>query len=85
MKSNRNEEIVENTIEPVVEKKEPIRPKKYIITVDNLALRVGPGTDYEKLGLADAGLTLITEIKNGYGKLADGSGWVSMSYVRKAD
>lgn len=61
------------------------RPEKYIITVTNLALRVGPGKDFEKIGLAEAGQTLIERVENGYGKLADGSGWVSMDYVRKVD
>lgn len=97
MKSNReaNKEIQETFEQPVEkvvkemteeqEKKAPVIPKKYIVTVTNLALRIGPGKEYDRIGLADAGTTLITEIKNGYGKLADGSGWVSMSYLRKAD
>lgn len=62
-----------------------IKPKKYIVTITNLALREGPGFDYDKIGIADAGQTLITEIQNNFGKLADNSGWVCMDYVRKAD
>ena len=75
-----------NETEAVVkEEKQSVRPKKYIITVTNLALREGPGKEYEKIGIADAGTTLIEKVENGYGKLADGSGWVSMEYTRKVD
>ena len=86
MRSNKEDFNEQKTIEDTkTEKKIMTRPKKYIITVTNLALREGPGTDYEKIGIADSGVTLISEIENDYGKLADGSGWVSMNYVRKAD
>ena len=61
------------------------KPKKYVITVTNLALREGPGKDYDKIGIADAGQTLIDNIENDFGHLADGSGWVSMQYTRKVD
>jgi len=77
------EEIKDEVVEEV--KTSSVRPKKYIITVANLALREGAGKEFDKIGIADAGTTLISEIKNGYGKLADGSGWVSMEYTRKAD
>lgn len=65
------------------EKKVEATPKKYVIVVDNLALRISPNG--EKIGIAPAGNTLITEVKDGFGRLADGSGWVSMQYVRKRD
>lgn len=80
MKSTR-EEI--NDTEVKVEEVKAIIPDKYVITVDNLALRDAPNG--RKLGLAPAGLTDITEIKDGFGKLADGSGWVMMAYLRKVD
>ena len=69
--------------EPVIKEAEVIRPKRYIITVTNLALRDAPNG--ELIGVAPAGHTLITEIKDEFGKLADGTGWVSMKYVRKVD
>ena len=74
--------------EEVAEVKEEVKvvtPKKYIVTVTNLAIRGGAGREFDNIGIADAGITMITEIKNNYGKLADGSGWVSMDYCRKAD
>ena len=70
--------------EPVVKKETiTVRPKKYIITVTNLAIRANPNG--EKIGIAEAGQTLITEVKDGFGRLADGSGWISMQYTRKVD
>lgn len=71
--------------ETQTEEKVVRKPKKYIITVNNLALREGPGKDFEKIGIAEAGHTLIDEIKDGFGHLADDSGWVCMDYTRKAD
>ena len=69
--------------EPVIKEAEVIRPKKYIVTVTNLALRTAPNG--EKLGIAPSGIVMISEVKDGFGKLADGTGWVSMKYVRKVD
>ena len=82
---NRLEPKDENFVkeEVVEEKKVEVTPKKYVITVENLALRMSPNG--ERIGIASAGNTLITEIKDGFGRLADGSGWVSMQYVRKID
>lgn len=86
MKS-RNDKIDEdiNKKDGVVTKEDKAipRPKKYVITVTNLALRNAPNG--EIIGIAEAGLTLITEIQDGFGKLADNSGWVSMQYTRKVD
>lgn len=78
---NRDESQVNETVEEV--KSEIKKPKKYVITVTNLALRDAPNG--EKIGIAPAGHTLISDIKDGFGKLADGSGWVSMQYTRKVD
>lgn len=67
--------------------KEPIfkvkKPEKYIITVPNLALRDAPNG--KEIGVAIPGHTLISEIRDGFGKLADDSGWVMMKYLRKAE
>ena len=78
---NRDESQVNEAVEEV--KAEIKKPKKYVITVTNLALRDAPNG--EKIGIAPAGHTLISDIKDGFGKLADGSGWVSMQYTRKVD
>ena len=85
MKSrNYNEDNIETkSVEetPVVEKK--VEPKEYIITVDNLALRIAPNG--KNIGVAKAGHTFVDKIENGFGRLTDGSGWVMMSYLREVD
>lgn len=83
MKNRNYEDTEEIKEEPVIKEAEVIRPKKYIITVTNLALRDAPNG--EKLGIAPSGIVMISDIKDGFGKLADGSGWVKMEYTRKAD
>lgn len=84
MKTNRDFEAkTENKVEEVKAEPKVIRPKKYIIGVTNLALRDAPNG--EKIGIAPAGTVMIADVKDGFGKLADGSGWVSMQYTRKAD
>ena len=80
---NRNYEDTEEIKEEPIVKVESSRPKRYIITVTNLALRDAPNG--EKLGIAPSGIVMISDIKDGFGKLADGSGWVKMEYTRKAD
>lgn len=59
------------------------------INVGNLRIRIGPGVDYEPTGkYTGQGLFYITEIQNGTGsekgwaKLENGSGWVSLDYVK---
>lgn len=82
MRSNKDREFENEVIDEEVKVKEP---KKYIVTVTNLALRKGPGFDYDRIGIAEAGHTLVSEIKDGWAKLADNSGWVNADYIRKVD
>lgn len=62
--------------------------KSYIvrIIVDELNIRTGPATSYEKIGELHKGdaYTIIEE-KNNWGKLKSGAGWISLSnkYVEK--
>lgn len=68
-----------------IKKEEPKRAEAYIIRVTNLALRVGPGKEFDMIGIATAGHTLIDEIKNNFGHISDGSGWVCMDYLMKVN
>lgn len=62
--------------------------KSYVvrIIVDELNIRTGPSTSYEKVGEVHKGdaYTIIEE-KNNWGKLKSGAGWISLSnkYVEK--
>lgn len=64
-------------------------PKKTItqgeVIVPNLALRMGPGTNYDKIGMISNGVVELDKIENNFGRLTDGSGWVCMDYVLKVN
>lgn len=69
----------------LLEKQAPV--VTILIEHSNLRLRTGPGKEYESVGYAPVGEHLLSERQNGngsnngWGKLADGSGWVSLDYV----
>ena len=52
----------------------------YRITVDSLNVRKGPGTNYDVVTTVKQGQAYtITEVKNGWGKLKSGAGWINIS------
>lgn len=89
------EPIIEPKHEPVIEPEpivepEPEKPKEWLIkiSVENLRVRSGPGTENAPTGkYTGRGVFAITEIQNGtgskagWGKLRNGEGWVSLDYV----
>lgn len=63
---------------------------KVKVTIDNLRIRKGPGTNYATTGkYTGIGVFTITETKAGsgsnagWGKLASEAGWISLDYVTK--
>ena len=55
----------------------------YRVTADVLNVRTGPGTSYGVATQVKKGQAYtIVEIKNGWGKLKSGAGWVSMDYMQ---
>lgn len=62
-------------------------PYKVRVTLPDLNIRTGPGTNYSKTGrCTGVGIFTITEVKqgngstNGWGKLKSGAGWISLDY-----
>lgn len=60
------------------------------VSVNNLNIRRGPGTNYEKTGIyVKPGIYTITETKNGpgsrkgWGRLKSGIGWISLDYATR--
>lgn len=54
-------------------------PYKVRVTVDVLNIRKGPGTTYDKVGsITDRGVYTIVEVKNNWGKLKSGQGWICL-------
>ena len=48
-----------------------------------LNVRKGPGIDYDvKTSLKKGSRVLISEVKDGWGQLADGSGWINMKFTK---
>lgn len=53
-------------------------------TASTLNIRSGAGTDYNVVGkLKKGSIITIVEEKNGWGKLDDNKGWVSLQYVKQ--
>lgn len=59
------------------------------VSIDNLAIRKGPGTNYGSVGTTGKGVFTITEIQNGdgsdsgWGRLKSKAGWISLDYCKK--
>ena len=52
---------------------------------DNLNIRAGPSIDTEKIDhieAKDRGTYTIVAVENGYGKLEDGRGYISLQYTK---
>ena len=60
------------------------------VSITDLNIRTGPGTNYSKTGhCTGIGVFTITEVKNGkgstagWGKLLSGAGWIALDYAKK--
>ena len=65
-------------------------PFRIQVSITDLNIRKGPGTDYGKTGkFTGKGVFTITEVKSGkgstagWGRLKSGAGWISLDYARK--
>lgn len=60
------------------------------VTVTDLRIRSGPGTNTNIVGLVPPGVYTIVEERNGpgakkWGRLKSGSGWIALDYAKKLD
>ena len=59
------------------------------VSISDLNIRKGPGTDYDRTKFIPVGIYTITEVKSGqgssagWGRLKSGAGWVSLDYVSR--
>lgn len=80
--------ILKAVCETDVEEKYTV-PYKVKVSVPNLNIRMGPGTDYARTGrFTGIGVFTIVEEADGrgaskWGRLKSGSGWVSLDYAEK--
>lgn len=72
----------------VVKKKSEF-PYMVRVTIDDLYIRKGPGTNYAKNGFTGVGVFTIVDAKTGkgsktgWGKLKSGEGWISLDYAKR--
>ena len=72
------------TAEPAV--KVPFLVK---VSISDLNIRKGPGTDYDRVQFIPIGVYTIMEVQNGkgssagWGRLKSGIGWISLDFVRR--
>lgn len=71
------------------EKEEADVPFLVKVSILDLNIRKGPGTDYGRVQFIPAGVYTIVEVKArqgssvGWGKLKSGVGWISLDYVKR--
>lgn len=58
-------------------------PFKVRVKISNLNIRGGAGTQYRRKGFIKPGVYTIVEVKNGFGKLKSGVGWISLNYAER--
>ena len=59
------------------------------VSISDLNIRKGPGTDYGRVQFCPVGVYTIMEVKSGkvasagWGRLKSGIGWISLDFVKK--
>ena len=59
------------------------------VSISDLNIRKGPGTDYDRVQFIPIGVYTIVEVRNGkgssagWGRLKSGIGWISLEFVRR--
>lgn len=61
--------------------KEKFKPYEVAVTADSLYVRDGAGKDYKANGVVKK--LVIVEEKDGFGRLENGDGWISLKYTKK--
>ena len=56
---------------------------KVKVTITDLYIRKGPGTNYGKKGFIKPGVYTIVATQNGWGKLKSGAGWICLDYAKR--
>lgn len=67
-----------------------VKPYLVRVTIPDLYIRKGPGTNYGKNGFIKPGVYTIVEERTGagaskWGKLKSGAGWISLDYAKRRD
>ena len=69
---------------------EPAKKVSFLVKVSlsDLNIRKGPGTDYDRVQFIPIGVYTIVEVKSGkgasaWGRLKSGIGWISLDHVKR--
>ena len=70
---------------------EPVEKVPFLVkvSISDLNIRKGPGTDYARVQFCPAGVYTIVEVKTGkgssagWGRLKSGVGWISLDYCKR--
>lgn len=75
------------------EKEETAKPAEFVpykvrVSIDNLRIRKGAGTNTQNMGYIKPGVYTVVEERDGtgatkWGKLKSGAGWISLDYCKK--
>jgi hypothetical protein len=72
---------------PSKPKTEPVKVEsssfKVRVKISDLNIRGGAGTQFRRKGFIKPGVYTIVEVKNGFGKLKSGIGWISLAYTER--
>lgn len=87
-KPEKPEEKPSTPTTPVEPEEPTFQPYTVKITIKNLRIRKGPGTNYASAGFIAPAIYTIVEEKDGlgaskWGRLKSGAGWISLDYVKK--
>ncbi len=61
------------------------KPYRVKVNVTELNMRTGPGASYKSMGKLKPGTYIITQRKNGWGKLKMNGYWIDLSYTKKVN
>lgn len=59
------------------------------VSISDLNIRKGPGTNYDRTQFIPVGVYTIVEVKSGkgsttgWGRLKSGAGWISLDYIAR--
>jgi len=70
---------------------EPVEKVPFLVkvSISDLNIRKGPGTDYDRVQFCPPGIYTIVEVKSGkgsaagWGRLKSGIGWISLDFVKR--
>ncbi len=76
-------EVTSEVEEEPVKVEEAPKAKKVKVAIPDLNIRKGPGKNFDRIGqFTGVGVFEVSETENGFAKLADGRGWVSMEFAK---